>query len=49
VHWASELLAGLTDGQWADAFRAGGYEPAIAARFIGRLQQKIAEGVPMEE
>jgi hypothetical protein len=49
VHWASELLSGLTDRQWADAFRAGGYEPAIAARFIRRLQQKIAEGLQMEE
>jgi len=49
VHWVSELLAGLTDRQWADAFRAGGYEPAIAARFIGRLQQKIADGLQMEE
>jgi hypothetical protein len=27
-----------------DAFRAGGYEPAVAGRFIARLQDKIAEG-----
>lgn len=44
VAWASELLAGLTDRQWSDAFRAAGYPPAIADRFIGRLHQKIAEG-----
>jgi hypothetical protein len=44
VVWASELLGRLTDRQWNDAFRAGGYEPALADRFIGRLQQKIAEG-----
>jgi hypothetical protein len=44
VRWASELLAGLTDRQWSDAFRAGGYEPAVADRFIRRLHQKIADG-----
>jgi len=45
VRWASQLLAGLSDRQWADAFRAGGYEPAVAARFIARLHQKINEGL----
>ena len=45
VRWASELMAGLTDRQWADAFRAGGYEPMVAARFIRRLQQKIGDGL----
>ena len=30
--------------QWEDAFRAGGFEPAVAARFIRRLHQKIADG-----
>jgi hypothetical protein len=44
VRWASELLAGLTDRQWSDAFRAGDYDPAVADRFVGRLHQKIAEG-----
>jgi hypothetical protein len=44
VAWASDLLGRLTPQQWSDAFRAGGYTPAIADRFIGRLQQKIAEG-----
>jgi hypothetical protein len=44
VGWASELLGQLSDRQWADAFRSGGYPPAIANRFIGRLHQKIAEG-----
>ena len=27
VAWASALLGRLSDKQWADAFRAGGYEP----------------------
>jgi len=44
VAWASEWLSQLSDQQWSDAFRAGGYKPAIADRFIGRLHEKIAEG-----
>jgi len=44
VAWASEWLSKLSDQQWSDAFRAGGYKPAIADRFIGRLHEKIAEG-----
>ncbi len=44
VRWASDLLAGLSDRQWQDAFRTAGYEPAIATRFIARLRQKIEEG-----
>ena len=34
VGWACDLLGRLSDAQWHDAFRAGGYEPAIAQRFI---------------
>jgi hypothetical protein len=44
VVWASELLGRLSDRQWSDAFRAGGYEPGVADRFIKRLHQKITEG-----
>ena len=44
VRWASQLLAGLTDRQWHDAFRAGGYDPVVAERFIRRLRQKIQDG-----
>ncbi len=29
VKWASDLLAGLSDRQWDDAFRAGGYDAAV--------------------
>ena len=49
VAWASELLGRLSDRQWSDAFRAGGYSPALADRFIGRLHQKIAEGCRLSE
>jgi hypothetical protein len=44
VAWASEWLGQLSEQQWSDAFRAGGYAPAVADRFISRLRQKIAEG-----
>lgn len=48
VRWACALVGQLTDRQWADAFRAGGYPPAVADRFIARLHQKIAEGQQLE-
>jgi hypothetical protein len=44
VAWASELLGRLSDKQWADAFRAGGFEPAVANRFIAKLREKIDQG-----
>lgn len=44
VAWASDLLGRLSDKQWADAFRAGGYEPAVAGRFIAKLKEKVDLG-----
>jgi len=44
VAWASELIGQLSDRQWSDAFRAGGYQPPVADRFIRRLHQKISDG-----
>ncbi|HKB12725.1 MAG TPA: hypothetical protein VKD69_18810 [Vicinamibacterales bacterium] len=49
VVWASELLAQLDDHQWSDAFRAGGYAAPVADRFIGRLHEKIAEGLRLRD
>jgi len=45
VHWICERLQRLTDAQWKDAFRAGGYAPDAANRFIRRFKQKIQEGL----
>jgi hypothetical protein len=45
VHWICEKLKRLTDAQWEAAFRAGGYAPEIADRFIRRFKQKIEEGL----
>lgn len=47
VRWICEKLQRLTDQQWDDAFRAGGYAPPMAARFITRFKQKIAEGMAL--
>jgi len=44
VVWASNLLSRLSDRQWRDAFRAGGYEPQVADRFIRKLREKVRQG-----
>jgi hypothetical protein len=44
VRWTSDRLARFTDAHWQEMFRAGGYEPAVAERFIRRLQAKVREG-----
>ena len=41
--FAVELLEQLTAEQWRDAFRAGGYEPRVANRFISQLHQRIVQ------
>jgi hypothetical protein len=43
VRWAGHLLARLTDRQWRDAFRAGGYAPELADRFIRKIRANIVE------
>ena len=47
VHWTCERLGRLSDRQWADAFRAGGYAPELSERYIRRFKQKIAEGLAL--
>jgi len=47
VRWICEKLRRLTDTQWQDAFRAGGYAPETANRFIRRFKQKIEEGLAL--
>jgi len=48
VRWGCERLSRLTDKQWDDAFRAGGYDPATAARFIEALKKRIDQGLAVE-
>ena len=47
VRWTCERLGRLSDRQWTDAFRAGGYDPQLAERYIRRFKQKIAEGLAL--
>jgi hypothetical protein len=47
LHWLCDRLNGLTDRQWRDAFRAGGYTPAAAARIIRRVKAKVAAGLAL--
>jgi hypothetical protein len=48
VQWICRRLQHLSDQQWQDAFRAGGYAPELADRFIRRFKQKIAEGLALQ-
>jgi hypothetical protein len=41
--WAGDLMARLTDAQWDAAFRAGGYDRAVAARFKTVLKSRIEQ------
>ena len=45
VRWTADLFNRLTDAQWEDAFRAGGFTPEIRARYIKKIKAKIAEGL----
>jgi hypothetical protein len=47
VRWACGLLARLTDDQWRDAFRAGGYTPEQTARYVTKIKSKIAQGLDL--
>jgi hypothetical protein len=47
VRWTSQLMSRLSDKQWEDAFRAGGYPPEDAKRFIAKFKAKIAQGLAL--
>jgi hypothetical protein len=49
VRWAATLLSKISDTQWEDAFRAGGYLPAIRQRFIAKLKSKVHQGLTLQE
>lgn len=49
VRWACERLRALSDDQWHDAFRAGGFPRSLADRFIRRMKQKIDEGLSLKD
>ena len=47
VIWACELLNRLHDAQLDDAFKAADYEPALRARFVKKIRDKIQEGLAL--
>lgn len=47
VRWVCGLLDQLTDEQWRDAFRAGGYSSDQTGRYVSKIKAKIAQGVQM--
>lgn len=47
VRWTCERLSRLSERQWEDAFRAGGYGPAMTRGFVKRMKEKIAEGLAL--
>jgi hypothetical protein len=49
VRWACQQLQALSDDQWHDAFRAGGFPRTLADRFIRRMKQKIDEGLSLKD
>jgi hypothetical protein len=48
VRWTCRRLARLTDRQWHDAFRAGGYPEETRRRYVAKIKAKIAEGLALE-
>jgi hypothetical protein len=47
VRWVCEWLNRLSDEQWRDAFRAGGYDPEQSGRYLTKIKAKIAQGLQM--
>jgi hypothetical protein len=47
VRWACSLLGRLSDAQWRDAFRAGGYNAEQTARYVAKIKSKIAQGLTL--
>jgi hypothetical protein len=47
VRWISELFSRLSDRQWQDAFRAGGYSEELGRRYIRKFKEKIAQGTKL--
>jgi len=41
VQWTCDRLDRLTPSQWSEAFRAAGYDPLVAGRYITRIRRKL--------
>jgi hypothetical protein len=47
VRWACERMAKLSDEQWSDAFRSGGFTDEQARRYTAKIKEKIAQGLQL--
>ena len=47
VAWTCALMARLSDQQWDDAFRAGGYSADERRRYVGKIKEKIGQGLAL--
>jgi hypothetical protein len=47
VRWACELLSRLSDRQWDDAFRAGGFAAEHGSRYVRKIKAKVAQGLAL--
>jgi hypothetical protein len=43
LRWTCDLLSRLSEQQWLDAFRAGGYTPDQSSRYVRKIQEKLSE------
>jgi hypothetical protein len=48
VVWVCRRLDRLTDRQWVDAFRAGGFDELEAEPFIQTLKEKVRQGLALQ-
>ena len=49
VRWACELMAQLSDAQWHDAFRAGGFSEDQRTRYVRKIKDKITQGLALPQ
>ena len=49
VRWTAELMARLSDQQWNDAFRAGGYDEDASRRYVAKIKSKVAQGLSIAD
>ena len=47
IVWVCGLLNRLTDDQWRDAFRAGGYTAEQTDRYVRKIKAKVAQGLAL--
>ena len=47
VRWACERLARLSDQEWNDAFRSGGFTDDQTRRYTTKIKEKIAQGLQL--